>query len=48
MKLLIIEDEPTLLKDLGEFVAREGFLYELAHDYSTAEEKIILYDYDSV
>jgi DNA-binding response OmpR family regulator len=48
MKLLIIEDEPTLLKDLGEFVAREGFLYELAHDYSTAEEKIMLYDYDCV
>jgi len=48
MKLLIIEDEPTLLKDLGEFVAREGFLYELAPDYSTAEEKIMLYDYDCV
>ncbi len=48
MKLLIIEDEPTLLKDLGEFVDREGFLYELAKDYSTADEKIMLYDYDCI
>jgi len=48
MKLLIIEDERILLKDLGEFVAREGFLYELAQDYSTAVEKIMLYDYDCV
>lgn len=48
MKLLIIEDEPTLLEDLGEFVAREGFLYELAPDYTTAVEKIMLYDYDCV
>ncbi len=48
MKLLIIEDEPILLKDLGEFVAREGFLYDLAQDYSTAVEKIMLYDYDCV
>ncbi len=48
MKLLIIEDEPILLKDLGEFAAREGFLYELAQDYCTAVEKIMLYDYDCV
>ena len=48
MKLLIIEDEPILLKDLGEFAAKEGYLYELAQDYSTAVEKIMLYDYDCV
>ena len=48
MKLLIVEDEPILLNDLGEFVAREGFLYDLAQDYSTAVEKIMLYDYDCV
>ena len=48
MKLLIIEDEPTLINDLAEFVAREGFLYELAKDYFTAEEKILLYDYDCI
>jgi DNA-binding response OmpR family regulator len=48
MKLLIIEDEPILLKDLGEFAAKEGYLYELAQDYSSAVEKIMLYDYDCV
>ncbi len=48
MKLLIIEDEPILLKDLGEFAGKEGYLYELAQDYSTAVEKIMLYDYDCV
>ena len=48
MKLLIIEDEPILLKDLGEFAGKEGYLYELARDYSTAVEKIMLYDYDCV
>lgn len=48
MKLLIIEDEPILLKDLGEFAGKEGYLYELAQDYSSAVEKIMLYDYDCV
>ena len=48
MKLLIIEDEPILLKDLGEFAAKEGYLYEWAQDYSSAVEKIMLYDYDCV
>lgn len=48
MKLLIIEDEPTLLNDLGEFAASEGYLYELTRNYSTAVEKIMLNEYDCV
>lgn len=48
MKLLIIEDEPTLLKDLGEFADKEGFRYELAHNYQSAMEMVMLYDYDCI
>ena len=48
MELLIIEDEPILLNDLCEFAKSEGYLYELAPAYTTALEKIMLYDYDCI
>ncbi len=29
MKLLIVEDEPYLLKSLEDFAAKEGFIYTI-------------------
>lgn len=46
MKLLIVEDEPYLLKSLEDFVAKEGYLYDSAANFRTAQERVYLYDYD--
>lgn len=48
MKLLIVEDEPQLLKGLEDFVSREGFIYDLASDYQSALERISVYEYDCI
>src|SRR3546814_197121 len=48
MKLLIVEDEVALLKDLGAFAEKEGFMFDLAGDYRSALEKIMLYQYDCI
>lgn len=48
MKILIVEDEPSLLKSLGEFAKKEGFLYDQESNYQSAMEKIALYDYDCI
>ncbi|ADF51813.1 MAG: response regulator transcription factor [Bacteroidota bacterium] len=46
MKLLIVEDEPYLLKSLEDFAAKEGYLYDSAGNFQTAQERVYLYDYD--
>lgn len=46
MKLLIIEDNLKLLHYIGEALTAESFLCELTCDYSSAEEKLFVYDYD--
>jgi len=33
MKLLIVEDEPDLIKSLEDFASTEGFIYEVAKDF---------------
>jgi DNA-binding response OmpR family regulator len=48
MKILIVEDEPALLKSLGEFAKKEGFLYDQESNYHAAMEKVALYDYDCI
>lgn len=48
MKLLIVEDEPSLLRNLSEFAQKEGFIYDLASNVHIAAEKIALYDYDCI
>jgi DNA-binding response OmpR family regulator len=48
MKILIVEDEPALLKSLGEFAKKEGFLYDQESNYNSAMVKVALYDYDCI
>jgi len=48
MKLLIIEDEPDLLKSLAQFLRQESYVCEVAVSEAEADEKILLYDYDCI
>ncbi|MDB5264219.1 MAG: DNA-binding response regulator [Adhaeribacter sp.] len=48
MKILIIEDEPSLGKSMVDFLKKESFVCELAFDFATAQEKINLYQYDCI
>lgn len=48
MKILLIEDQSELARDIAEFLAREHFLCELVGTYEEAIEKINLYQYDCV
>lgn len=48
MKILIIEDEPSLQELIKQALEKERYVVECASDYSTALEKIELYDYDCI
>ncbi|MFD1165629.1 response regulator transcription factor [Sphingobacterium daejeonense] len=48
MKILIIEDETSLLQTIEEFLKSENFLIESAQDYNAALEKAMTYDYDCI
>src|SRR5689334_19405809 len=45
MKILIVEDEKELSQSICEYLSGEQFSCEQAFDYTTAIEKISLYDY---
>ena len=48
MKILLIEDEPALRRDLLDFLEEQDFLCEWAATYPEAREKLRLYAYDVV
>lgn len=48
MKLLIIEDEASLLKSIVEFFTEEGFLCETASSFSEGIEKSEDFQYDCI
>ncbi len=48
MKILIVEDEPELMKSIVVYLKSENFLCEEATDYHTAREKIESYTYDCI
>lgn len=48
MKILIVEDEEELCNSLKESLLKEQFVVETAADYSTASEKIEIYEYDCI
>lgn len=48
MKLLIIEDELSLLKSITDFLQHESFICETASNYEDGLEKIIWYTYDCI
>lgn len=45
MKILIIEDEKSLSESICSYLNSESFICETAYDFSSAIEKISLYDY---
>ena len=48
MKVLIIEDERSLLDAIEKYLSAEGYLCETASDYNTASDKINRYEYDCI
>lgn len=48
MKILIVEDEPELMKSMVLYLRSENFVCEEAPDYRTARQKIELYNYDCI
>ncbi|HTE28811.1 MAG TPA: response regulator transcription factor [Chryseolinea sp.] len=48
MKILIIEDEKELVKNMVEFLRQQSYVCEVAYSEKEAREKILLYDYDCI
>lgn len=48
MKILIVEDEPSLREMMTRTLLKEHYVVEQAADYATAAEKIGGYDYDCI
>jgi len=46
MKILLIEDEIQLGKSVVSFLKQEGYICEWAQDFSSAYEKISVYEYE--
>ncbi len=48
MKILVIEDEAGMLNSITAYFAKSGYICEVATNFSEAEEKIHLYEYDCI
>lgn len=48
MKLLIVEDEPSLREIMTRTLRGEGYVVEQASDYASAVEKLAVYSYDCI
>src|ERR1700743_3105099 len=48
MNILIVEDEKSLVLEVYEFLTKEGFTVENAHTKKSAEEKILVNNYDFI
>jgi len=48
MNVLIIEDEKSLVKEVQEFLKKEGYVCEVAHNGKEASEKIFVNPYDFI
>ena len=48
MKILIVEDEPSLREIMVRTLTREHYVVEQAADYAAALDKIAAYDYDCI
>ncbi len=46
MKILIVEDEPSLLEEIKNYLEKEHYLCEVAGNFNAADEKLSLYHYD--
>jgi DNA-binding response OmpR family regulator len=48
MKILLIEDEPELQESIKQYLEIEGNIVEIAFEYTKAQEKIDIYEYDCI
>ena len=48
MKILIVEDEPSLREVIRSYLEKERYVVELTPDYRTARQKAADYDYDCI
>ena len=48
MKILIIEDEKELAKDIAKYLSGENYLCEVAASFNQAADKISAYQYDCI
>lgn len=48
MKILIVEDEPSLRELIQRSLEKERFVVEVAPDFFTAMDKVEVYDYDCI
>ena len=48
MKILIVEDEPSLREIMARTLVREQYVVEQAADYAAASDKLAAYDYDCI
>ncbi|WP_268036198.1 response regulator transcription factor [Algoriphagus sp. PAP.12] len=48
MKILLIEDEESLAKDVIQYLSEKQYLCEIAKDFDSASEKILNYEYDCI
>ncbi|GHV32556.1 DNA-binding response regulator [Bacteroidia bacterium] len=48
MKILVIEDEPEMVKTIESFLSNEKFIVEKATNYDSGIEKVFLYEYDCI
>lgn len=48
MKILIVEDEPSLMELIRQTLEKERFVVEVAQDLTGALEKVGVYDYDCI
>ena len=48
MRLLVVEDSPTLGRDLRDALARDGHAVDLAADGAQAQQFLLGFDYDAV
>ena len=48
MKILIIEDDPSLREIIRTTLEKERYIVEEASDFRTAEEKVADYSYDCI
>ncbi len=48
MKVLIVEDDPSLREIMQTFLERQGYVVEMASDFMSGMEKTDLYSYDCI
>ena len=48
MKILLVEDEPVLLRSISGYLKEEGFICEKAKNFTLAQNKLASFDYDIV